>query len=98
MKRLVLCTAFGCLMSVASARDLGQWDGTNPQIREWFQALMQPDNPRSRVAAKPMLIGRICSKSTATNMLPSSPTPGRTSRSAAKTSTSERGSSSRTTS
>ena len=47
MKSLVLCTAFGCLMSVASvsARDLGQWETTDPQIREWYQALMQPDNP-----------------------------------------------------
>ena len=45
MKRLVLCTAFGCLMSVASARDFGQWEATDPQIREWYQALMQPDNP-----------------------------------------------------
>ena len=45
MKRLVLCTAFGCLMSVASARDFGQWEGTDPQIRQWYQALMQPDNP-----------------------------------------------------
>ena len=45
MKRLVLCTAFGCLMSVASARDFGQWEATDPVIREWYQALMQPDNP-----------------------------------------------------
>ena len=45
MKRLVLCTAFGCLMSVASARDLGQWEATDPGVREWYQALMQPDNP-----------------------------------------------------
>jgi hypothetical protein len=37
MRRLVLCTAFGFLIGVASARDLGQW--------EWYQALMQPDNP-----------------------------------------------------
>ena len=45
MKRLVLCTAFGCFISVANARDLGQWETTDPHIREWFQALMQPDNP-----------------------------------------------------
>lgn len=45
MIRMVLCTAFGCLMSVASARDFGQWEATDPQIRQWFQALMQPDNP-----------------------------------------------------
>jgi hypothetical protein len=45
MKRLVLCTAFGLLMSVASARDFGQWEATDPLIRQWYQALMQPDNP-----------------------------------------------------
>ena len=45
MKRLVLGTAFGCLVSVASARDLGQWETVNPGVREWYQALMQPDNP-----------------------------------------------------
>src|SRR6202790_597857 len=47
MKRLVLCTAFGCLIGVpsASARDFGQWESTDPLIREWYQALMQPDNP-----------------------------------------------------
>ncbi len=45
MNRLVLGTAFGCLMSVADARDLGQWESGNQVIREWYQALMQPDNP-----------------------------------------------------
>ena len=45
MMRLALCTVFGLLISVASARDFGQWDAAEPQIREWYQALMQPDNP-----------------------------------------------------
>ena len=45
MNRLVLGTAFGCLMSVADARDYGQWESVNPVIREWYQSLMQPDNP-----------------------------------------------------
>src|ERR1700687_3547872 len=45
MKRLVLGAAFGCLMSVVNARDTGQWGSTDPEIREWYQALMQPDNP-----------------------------------------------------
>jgi hypothetical protein len=45
MKRPVLGAAFGCLMSVADARDTGQWESVNPVIREWYQALMQPDNP-----------------------------------------------------
>jgi hypothetical protein len=29
----------------ARARDLGQWEATDPQIREWYQHLMQPDAP-----------------------------------------------------
>jgi hypothetical protein len=46
MKRLVLGTAFGCLMSVAAdARDYGQWETVDPVIRQWYQSLMQPDNP-----------------------------------------------------
>ena len=45
MQRLVLGAAFGCLMSVASARDLGQWESGDSRIREWYRALMQPDNP-----------------------------------------------------
>jgi hypothetical protein len=32
-------------MNVASARDYGQWETTDPETREWYQALMQPDNP-----------------------------------------------------
>jgi hypothetical protein len=45
MKRLILGAAFGCLMSAANARDLGQWQSVNPEVREWYQALMQSDNP-----------------------------------------------------
>ena len=29
----------------ANARDLGQWEASDPTIRGWYQALMQPDNP-----------------------------------------------------
>jgi hypothetical protein len=45
MKRIVLVLAFGCVIGVVEARDLGQWEGTDPAIREWYQALMQPDIP-----------------------------------------------------
>jgi hypothetical protein len=45
MKRLVLGAAFGCLMNGVEARDLGQWEAGDPVVREWYQALMQPDNP-----------------------------------------------------
>lgn len=27
------------------ARDSGQWENTDPAIREWYAGLMQPDNP-----------------------------------------------------
>ena len=33
------------LMSSASARDLGQWENSDPAIRQWYKSLMQPDNP-----------------------------------------------------
>ncbi len=33
------------LSSTALARDNGQWTNTPLNIREWFQGLMQPDNP-----------------------------------------------------
>jgi hypothetical protein len=49
MKRIVLGVAFGCLIGVVNARDLGQWGAINndPAIREWYQALMQPDMPNA---------------------------------------------------
>jgi len=31
--------------STALARDNGQWNNSPINIREWFQSLMQPDNP-----------------------------------------------------
>ncbi len=31
----------------AQARDLGQWEATNPAVREWYKALMRPDVPTS---------------------------------------------------
>jgi hypothetical protein len=36
---LALCSTC-CL-----ARDNGQWEGSDPRIRQWYQQLMQPDNP-----------------------------------------------------
>ena len=29
----------------ANARDLGQWENSDATQREWYQKLMQPDNP-----------------------------------------------------
>ena len=45
MKRMVLGLAFGCVIGVANARDLGQWEAGDTMVRDWYQALMQPDNP-----------------------------------------------------
>jgi hypothetical protein len=33
------------LSSVAHARDDGQWELTDPHVRQWFHNLKQPDNP-----------------------------------------------------
>jgi len=27
------------------ARDVGQWEATDPEVRAWYRGLMQPDNP-----------------------------------------------------
>lgn len=41
---LLVCLAiFG--VHAAFARDLGQWKTADPEVREWYQALMQPDVP-----------------------------------------------------
>ena len=33
------------LCAPAEARDNGQWGNSPTLVREWFQSLMQPDNP-----------------------------------------------------
>jgi hypothetical protein len=48
MRWIVLCLGiFGYLGAGASARDLGQWEGGDPEIKQWYQALMQPDVPNA---------------------------------------------------
>jgi hypothetical protein len=44
--KLVLC-ALAALAIIASAvaRDNGQWSEHSAAVRQWFQSLMQPDNP-----------------------------------------------------
>jgi hypothetical protein len=47
MKRHILAAAIaGLLAAPTLARDNGQWEGTDPAIRAWFQSLKQPDHPR----------------------------------------------------
>ena len=45
MKRIVLGLVLSSTIGVVNARDLGQWDTVDPAVREWYQALMQPDVP-----------------------------------------------------
>ena len=46
MQRLALALLFLASMILPiQARDLGQWENTDPAIREWYQSLMQPDIP-----------------------------------------------------
>ena len=33
------------LVAFASARDVGQWEASDPAISNWYKGLMQPDNP-----------------------------------------------------
>ena len=48
MKKIILCLGiFGCLGAGANARDLGQWETSDTAVREWYQALMQPDVPKA---------------------------------------------------
>ena len=34
------------------ARDLGQWENSDPAIRKWYETLMMPDNPSVRCCGK----------------------------------------------
>src|SRR5258708_36609072 len=48
MKCIILCLSFfACLMTGVNARDLGQWGGSHPGVRQWYQALMQPYVPNA---------------------------------------------------
>lgn len=41
----IVALVFVFYVSVAHARDSGQWEGTDPAISQWYKTLMQPDNP-----------------------------------------------------
>jgi hypothetical protein len=49
MKIAILGIVFGVLAALfigaVRARDLGQWENSDPTVREWYRSLMQPDNP-----------------------------------------------------
>lgn len=42
---IALVFLVSALVGVARARDNGQWEGSDPAIRQWYQSLMQPDVP-----------------------------------------------------
>lgn len=42
---VILAIAVGFAVVRAFARDTGQWANADPNVRHWFQTLMQPDNP-----------------------------------------------------
>ena len=45
MFRTSIAIAFALLTLPAAARDNGQWENQPAFLRQWFQKLMQPDNP-----------------------------------------------------
>lgn len=52
MKVAILGILFGLLAGIligsqAKARDLGQWEQTDPTIRKWYKGLMRPDAPQA---------------------------------------------------
>jgi hypothetical protein len=51
MKAAILGLILGLLAALfignVKARDLGQWENSDPAIRQWFQTLMRPDMPGS---------------------------------------------------
>ena len=47
-RRGLIVAAIGVLALIGSharAHDSGQWEASDPVIREWYRGLMQPDNP-----------------------------------------------------
>lgn len=45
MKRLFFCLVAIMISTNVYARDLGQWEGTDPVVKKWFEELKMPDNP-----------------------------------------------------
>jgi hypothetical protein len=45
--RILAVLAIALAPTLACARDLGQWQNSDPVIKEWYQSLMRPDAPNS---------------------------------------------------
>jgi hypothetical protein len=46
MKISLIIFGMVAFLGNANARDLGQWENSDPVIREWFRSLMRPDHPK----------------------------------------------------
>lgn len=44
----IACAVVAVFSQQAQAHDSGQWENSDPVVREWYQALMQPDVPLAR--------------------------------------------------
>ena len=53
----ILLAALMAWVSLAHARDLGQWANVDPEVRQWYQALMQPDVPAAKRARMTIAFG-----------------------------------------
>lgn len=42
---IIVAVLVMAISTTAKARDLGQWENTDPAIREWYRTLKQPDHP-----------------------------------------------------
>lgn len=54
MTRRPLAAALVCALAATPAltRDSGQWEASDPLIRQWYKDLMQPDNPDKSCCGK----------------------------------------------
>lgn len=43
---IVVALLWGAMTMYSKARDNGQWEATDGNVRAWYRDLMQPDNPR----------------------------------------------------
>ena len=46
MKHVLAVATLLLSAATAAAHDAGQWNNSDPSVHEWYQGLMQPDNPR----------------------------------------------------
>lgn len=42
---VIVVSLFLAMISPALPRNLGQWENSDPRVKQWFESLRQPDNP-----------------------------------------------------